>query len=49
MPLQVNPDFTEQVKEVIKPEQGGSAVLYCSMGGSLEAMEQNSNKGLQSR
>jgi hypothetical protein len=45
----VNPNFTEQVKQAINTEEGKEgAIIYCGMGGSLDAVER-SNKGLQSR
>ncbi|KAF5837554.1 Rhodanese-like domain-containing protein [Dunaliella salina] len=43
---EVNQEFTQQVAQAMKPDSG--AILYCSMGGSLEPVEK-SKKGLQSR
>jgi hypothetical protein len=44
--LQVNPDFNRDAGALIDADKG--AVLYCSIGGTLEPME-GSKKGLQSR
>ncbi|KAL6751766.1 Rhodanese-like domain-containing protein [Haematococcus lacustris] len=44
---EVNPDFSSQAGSHVHPELG--AVLYCSIGGSLEAQEGASRQGMQSR
>ncbi|KAJ9533228.1 hypothetical protein QJQ45_018347, partial [Haematococcus lacustris] len=45
--VRVNPDFSSQAGSHVHPELG--AVLYCSIGGSLEAQEGASRQGMQSR
>lgn len=43
---QGNPNFVRDASALVHPEKG--AILYCSLGGSLEPTE-NSKKGQQSR